>query len=229
MKIFKRIVYSLLILSVALIPLVIIYDLSTIGLLIFITIGVTISISLFIFIKKIDIPFLVLIGVFLLGLVFKRFHWQGAGVMIVLSTGLSVIGFLMLSVRSFFIIKQNRLLLSLVFVCSIILAFINAQLVFTMMHWPGADFFGYKAIIPYLIASLFIIISIPNSNFIDWSKAHKRILLRAIFIPWLFMFVLTSMKIVLPEGIYTNIFREDTSEENWKMKDYEIESREGLK
>ncbi|MBL4716633.1 MAG: hypothetical protein COC01_07685 [Bacteroidetes bacterium] len=229
MKIFKRIVYALLILSIVIFPLAIIYDVPIIGMSAFITFGITIFICLFVFNKKIDIPFLILIGAFLTGLIFKRLHWPGAGPLIVLSTGFSVIGFLMLSVRSFFIIKQNRLLLSLVFVCSIILAFINAQLLFTMMRWPGAGFFGYKAIIPYLIASLFIIISIPNSNFIDWSKEHKRILLRAIFVPWLFMFVITSMQILLPEGVYTNIFSENTSEENWKMVDYEIPSREGLK
>jgi len=233
MKRFKIITISLLILSAITAVIVTIGSFSgkidldgafgiILGCSIF-TFIISLIISLFVFIKNIDTAFLILIGVTLLGIYFKRNHWGGAGVLLIIGLGFSCIGFIILAVKSLVFIKGNRFLSILAFFCSITLFMCYAGTLWKIQNFPGARFAIY-ALIPYLITSVAIIFSLPNSNFIEWIEAHKRILLRAIFIPWLFFFILSSALLLLPPHISQSILSKDiSSEEYWDMVDYEME------
>ena len=83
-------------------------------------------------------------------------------------------------------------------------------------------------IIFFLLAALFLFIVLPFSNYMEWAGKLKRHFTRIILLPAVFLFVLLSMRFVLPPETYQKIFfKEHTgSVTHFHMEDYKIRKGE---
>lgn len=83
--------------------------------------------------------------------------------------------------------------------------------------------------IPMIVATMFIMITLPNSGFINWKKEQRQILTRKILIPWVFLLIFLALKLLLPMHVLKKIFEKDlTTLEPFNMFPYKIEMTDGL-
>jgi hypothetical protein len=138
------------------------------------------------------------------------------------------IGYFVFAVRFLLKIKGNGLLL---------LSLLSGGLIFTydfiyfglLLADPsfGKGIFTTLGLGLFLLFSLIIIISLPNSDYVEWKKDHKQLFLRSILIPWcLILFLAFINFIVTPVS--------DKSQErkskitSFKMFKYDIKQKDGL-
>lgn len=177
-----------------------------------------------------DMNLIVLTFVIILGLLFKRFHMAGAGMIMTLSILLSAVFMLIIAIRALRI-KDNRYLSIVIFSCGLILAATSVSFVFKIQHWVGAGSFIMIMVPIFIIATLIILLTLPGSNFIEWTRQQKRILLRGILVPWLFfIYIIATTLLIPPYNQFKPFFflKEDTTKVNFYMEDYEVENRNGL-
>jgi hypothetical protein len=163
-------------------------------------------------------------------LLFKRYHMAGGGLIISLSSMLLCILSLTVSFRAFRI-TDNRYLSILIFACSLILAGLSTSFLFKIQHWPGASLLIGIFIPGLIIATLIILLTLPGSNFIEWTSAQKKILLRGLLIPWLFfIYTLITTSLIPPYNQFKPFFFLDRnySEVKFNMDDYKIKNKNGL-
>ena len=177
-----------------------------------------------------DLNLIVLTFLIILGLLFKNQHYPFAGLIMTLSILLSEVFLLILAFRAFRI-KDNKYMSLLIFSCCLVLAATYMSFIWKIQHWPGAGAFSMIMLPAFIIATLIILLTLPGSNFIEWTRHQKRILLRGLLVPWLFfIYIFTTTLLIPPHNQFKPFFflKKDTLKENFYMEDYEVENRNGL-
>jgi hypothetical protein len=198
--------------------------------LIFCLIGYVVLVNLILHFLRYDLNFIVVTFLLIIGLLFKRNHMAGGGLIISLSSVLLCILSLTVSFRAFRI-KDNRYLSILIFACSLILAVLSTSFLFKIQHWPGAGLMIGISIPGLIIATLIILLTLPGSNFIEWTSEQKKILLRGLLIPWLFfIYTLITTSLIQPYNQFKPFFFLDRkhSEVKFNMDDYKVNNKNGL-
>ena len=94
---------------------------------------------------------------------------------------------------------------------------------------PGAGIFVILSTAGVLVMTLFVLITLPGSGFINWGTEQKRDLTRKTLIPWIFILVLFALRTLLPPQMQKAIFESDESKfEPFGMDRYQIELKEGM-
>lgn len=177
--------------------------------------------------SKTTIMLLVLI---VLCIIYRRYRLPYSPIPLTLSIIWFALGIYMFGIRSLYIIKNNRYLINLSFsVCLLVtLAFLG--LLFKLMHWPISGLLLLTSTALMLGVTLIVLFTIPNSNYVDWSVFHKKIL-RKLLYPWIFVFLLFLFKFLVPE-LWVKIFPSERVkhkvEAGFNMVDYPIENKNGL-
>lgn len=179
--------------------------------------------------KRQTTKLLVFILLLITGFVFKRFRLPFSGAFIVLLLGILASGSFLLGMKTLLTLKENLYLRILGTICSLLIMISSLGLMFKYQHWPGGDIFQHMSTIPIIVATMFIMITLPNSGFINWKKEQRQILTRKILIPWVFLLVFMALKLLLPMNIQKKIFEKDlTTLEPFNMFPYEIEMKDGM-
>ena len=67
---------------------------------------------------------------------------------------------------------------------------------------------------------------LPNLNYADWKK-EGQLFVKLVLSVWLFIFILSTVKIFIPEEKFKQLILPPKSE-HWDMKDYPLEKKPGL-
>ena len=183
--------------------------------------------------NKIDVFIPIFILLSILAFVLKFMHLPGAGILFVISWVIPSILFLFIFYQRFdsYDSRTNRILgfFNKLISGTLVICFIGAT--FKIMHWPGAGLLLIISIPLFIISVLCVIFLLPSSNFIEWTKVHKRLFYRAILLPLLFMGIITSLNAVFPDTFKMVISNQPTLKDNPKnfvYPNYEIPFKEGL-
>ena len=164
------------------------------------------------------------------GFVFKKFSLPLAGSLIVLFLGILASGSLLLGIKTLLTLKGNLYLRILGTVCFLLITINSLCIMFKYQHWPGGSFLGHMSLIPMIVTTMFIMITLPNSGFINWKKEQRQILTRKILIPWAFLLLFMALRLLLPMPVQKKIFEKDlTTLEPFNMFPYKIEMKDGMK
>jgi len=198
--------------------------------LLFILLGYVVLVNLSLHFLRYDLNFIVVTFLLIIGLLLKRYHLPLGGFIISLSALILCVLSLIIAIRAFRI-KDHRYLAILTFSCSLILAGLSASFMMKIQHWPGSGILMGIFIPAFIIATLIILLTLPGSNFIEWTREQKKILLRGLLIPWLFfMYTIITNSLIPPYNQFKPFFFLDKkrSEVKFNMTDYKIENRNGL-
>jgi len=174
--------------------------------------------------EKILLSFIFII---VLGLVISRFTIDEARSVVAFMMALSSIGFLYLAIT---IIKRDdkRQFRMSVAPFYYVLAFCYAVLAIKYASYRPALTFTLDTVgvIIYLLSCIGIFIMLPFSNFIEWSKSQKQNFKRLLLIPYIFFFLVFSLKFLLPEQTYRKIFFQDYAAKEkvfFDLQEYDID------
>lgn len=166
-----------------------------------------ICVALFIFNRKRTTLFLyILISLIFIGLVMKRFHTIGAG--IVLSLGLMPfgIGIFTYGIMSLLLRQKNKYLSVIIPICSFILAIFSTGVLFKLQHWPGAWIMLQSSTISFILVTIVILLSLPQSGFFKWNPEHTKLFYRNTVVPWLIAAFIIGYAFLIPPKIKETIF-----------------------
>ena len=126
---------------------------------------------------------------------------------------------------------RKRLLLKRLFFFMNLLLCICTSVLFVQYASYEAKTMGIYDLIQiifFLLAALFLFIVLPFSNYMEWAGKLKRHFTRIILLPAVFLFVLLSMRFVLPPETYQKIFFKEHSGSvtHFHMEDYKIKKGE---
>lgn len=166
----------------------------------------------------------------ILGLGLNRFGFDEAIVIVVILLALSSFGFIFLAITS---IKgeddkqYKRSVVPFYFV----LAFCYAIIALKFSSYKPAltstlDLIG---VIVFLLSCIALFITIPFSNFIEWSKSQKQTFQKLVLVPFVFFLLVFSLKFLLPETTYQKLFFKDYAKKEkvyFGMDDYKIKEAE---
>lgn len=91
--------------------------------------------------KIIYISGIILINIQLTGVIFKMFHWPGAGIILTLSILLMVFLFFPIALVTSYKQHNDKAQLHLYLIAYLTIAFDSIAMLFKIMHWPGAGIF----------------------------------------------------------------------------------------
>ncbi|MCF8226791.1 MAG: hypothetical protein K9J30_13010 [Bacteroidales bacterium] len=180
--------------------------------------------------KHMALPVTIQLTLVIIGLFFKRMHWPGG-------TYALTIGLISLSTGHFFLmakiyytaLKSNyfRIVGS---VGSLFIAIMSLGATFKIMHWPGANMFLKISLVPSIIFTLIVLVTLPGSGYIKWKKEYKRIFANKLLIPWIFFLVLTLITTVLPRDLSSKFFYSERRQNKqiFEMTPYEPAQKEGM-
>ncbi|MBU0763684.1 MAG: hypothetical protein KJ607_02490 [Bacteroidetes bacterium] len=190
-----------------------------------------VSIIMIVLYKKVDIAIFLLLIVSLLGLVFKHYHISGAGVLMIIGWALPAVLFLFIFYQRIteYDTRTNRYMNFFKnFICvTLTINYLGA--IFKIQHWPGGTALTYAGLPCAVITILVIAFLLPNSNFIEWTKEHKRLFYRAFLIPLIYLSILTSLGFVFPDTMQSLMNRYSTIKgDTFYMNRYEIPEKDGM-
>lgn len=177
------------------------------------------------------IPWIILL--ILAGLMLNRIGVDEAFIVIFLGLSFIVVSFIFVSLRSIKYFEDNRIAGRTFFFLGLILAFCNTTFLIRFLQWEAAHISPLDIVgaIFFLIGCLLIFASMPFTNFIEWSSEQKRLFFRAFLIPMVFLFLLFTLKLLLPGNVYQKMFFEGYKEKEkvfFNMDDYEIIDEKGI-
>ena len=180
------------------------------------------------FLEKIEIILLGLIVVIITGFIINRFGLFEGVFLIPFAFFLSSIGFLILFFRSIFQYKMDKTKGIIFILFFLIMAILNALLFIKFLDSNPAlnNIYDIIGVVIFLLASLALFIYLPFSNFTDWPKTQKVSFRRLIIAPLILFLFIFSLKFLLPDNIYRNIFFIEYSQKekpHFNMKDYTID------
>ncbi|MFC2089205.1 hypothetical protein ACFLT1_00405 [Bacteroidota bacterium] len=195
------------------------------------TIFLFLPITLFLYIPEKRMLGSVLIPLFiiLLALLFKKQHWPGGSLILTLGLLVMGLGYLILSVRYYHTIKNNKYLRIVSTLACIFIAMTCTGVLFRYQHWPGGWMATYGSLFPSLILTLIVLITLPGSGYINWERKHKRIFTQRLLVPWIFFLLFVATVYLLPKDISDQIFKENRKEGSaFNMEYYDLEIKEGM-
>ena len=106
----------------------------------------------------------------------------------------------------------------------------NAIFFVKFLQWEAASIntIDYVGVLCFIGACLLLFASLPFLDFIEWSRTQKRFFYRVFIIPMLFLFILFSLKFLIPGNAYQKLFfpgykeKEEKEKVYFNMKKYEI-------
>ena len=192
-------------------------------------------IHIFIYTDATSISGVIIILILLVaGIIMKRNHLLYSGIIISISSMFISLGSYMFGIRCLFLSENIAYFRNLSFWggCIISIAFLGQ--LFKLQHWAGAGIFSTIGLVFLIIGTLYFLLTLHSSGFIDWKPFHKKIL-RRILIPWAFIFILYISRYMVPE-LNTIIWSPDTFITNrtapgygFGMKDYTINNTDLIK
>lgn len=183
------------------------------------------SIAIYIFNARRTTIFLyIFLGVIFVGILFKRFHWPGSGMILTTSAVLFSVGIFMYGLTSLFSIKKNKFLSVLIPVCSIILSIDGMSAVFKLQHWPGGGIMIQFSIISIILVTIITLLTLPQSGYFNWLPELKKSFYRNIVVPWIIAAAFIAYFFLMPQSKKDIIFppRHETGA-HFNMYPYELE------
>jgi hypothetical protein len=175
---------------------------------------------------------ILLILLFITGLFMKRQHWPLAGMTITVFTLLISAGSFMFGLRCLFLEGKMTYFRNVTFFGSIFMSIAFMGQLFKIQHWFGAGPLAIVGFAGLILGSIYVLITLHSSGYIDWQPLHKKVL-RKILIPWTFIFFMYISRYMVPELntlIWTpDVTRKKLSNYGFTMKDYSVEEKNGFK
>ena len=166
------------------------------------------------------------------GLFMKRQHWPLAGMTITGFTLLLSAGCFMFGLRCLFLGGKMTYFRNVTFFGGIFTAIAFMGQLFKIQHWTGAGPLVITGFTGLILGSIYVLITLHSSGYIDWQPLHKKVL-RKILIPWTFIFFMYISRYMVPELntlIWTpDVTRKKLSSYGFMMKDYSVEEKNGIK
>lgn len=170
---------------------------------------------------------IVLLIISIVGIFFKRNHIFFSGVILSTSIMLISAGSFMFGIRCLYLSEKINYFRNITFIGSCILSVAFLGQLFKLQHWIGAGFLLAVGFSSLIIGTLYLLITLHSSGYIDWQPSLKKIF-RKILIPWAFIFLLYISRFMVPE-LNALIFSSNPklkelniSEYGFGMKDYNI-------
>lgn len=170
----------------------------------------------------------IFIALLFAAIVLKRYHIIFAGAILSLVLLLFSLGSYIYGIRCIYLAEKNSFLKYVSFLFSCVLPVSFLGLLCKLQRWPGGDALLKTGEISLVLLTIFVLLVLPSTGFIDWLPLHKKILKR-LLLSWALIFFLFLVRYLLPEAnrLLWN------SEKNvtlygFEMKDYEPEIKNGL-
>lgn len=196
--------------------------------LMLILVSLLVLIQLFLFAEASSLTgTIILMLLIVIGIIMKKYHWYLAGEFMTGSTTMLVMGSYMYAIRCLFMAGKMTYFRNITFFGSVIISMAFFGQMFKMQHWPGAGPLVIFGLASLILGTLYLLITLPSSGFIEWDSLHKKIL-RRILIPWTFIFLLYISRYMVPELntlLWTSVQKEEISTYGFEMKDYDINNR----
>jgi len=206
------------------------YFLPTEEILLFLLYSLLLSIYLvfFIYLEMVEIILLGLIVIIILGFVINRLGSFLGNFIIPISFSLSALGNIFLTYKSMISFKEKRQMGKILIPMYALITIINTLLFIKFIsNRPDLSFiYDTIGVIVYLLACFILLITLPFSDFIEWSNSQKLSFKRLIILPLILFLVIFSLKFLLPENAYKKIFFKEYSNEakvHFGMKDYKVD------
>jgi len=181
--------------------------------------------------KRFDIIFILVTCLIIFGFLLRHWHYPGGALLFTISA-LTLFCYSIVFIVKAFRIKESRYLSFVIMACSIILAGLSAAFLLKIQHLPGRGILITVFIPAYILATLIILLTLPGSNFTEWSGQQRKILTRGLLIPWLFfMYLLVTSALIPPYNVLKPFFfleGKSSKEVHFDMKDYKPEEKNGL-
>jgi hypothetical protein len=170
----------------------------------------------------------IFVALILVAIVLKRYHIMFAGAILSIVLLLFSLGSYIYGIRCLYLAEKNSFLKYVSFLFSCVLPFSWLGLLIKLQHWPGGDIILRTGEISLVLITIFVLLVLPSTGFIDWLPLHKKILKR-LLLPWVLVFFLFLVRYLSPEAnkLLWNSDRNVTLY-GFEMKDYEPEIRNGL-
>lgn len=226
-KKFRKVIYILIpvCLGLLVIAFLIPVPADTLAIISAFTLLLAASIAIYIFnARKTTLFLYIFLGLIFVGIVIKRFHLPGAGIILTTSAMLFSIGIFMYGLTSLFYIQKNKYLSILIPVCSIILAIDGMGAVFKLQHWPGGGNILQFCIIAIILVTIITLLTLPQSGYFNWTADHRKSFYRNIVVPWIIAASFIAYYFLMPQSTKEIIFppRYETGP-HFNMYPYEIE------
>jgi hypothetical protein len=170
----------------------------------------------------------------IVGIFFKRMHWPLAGLIITTFSMLLSAGSFMFGIRCLTLADKNTYFRNVSFSACLAISIAFLGHMFKLQHWPIAGILVVSGMASLIVVTIYVLITLHSSGFIDWQPYYKKIL-RRILIPGAFIFILFISRYMVPE-LNTLIWSPDSLRSERKaagygfeMRDYKIEEKNGIK
>jgi hypothetical protein len=170
---------------------------------------------------------IILLIISIISIFLKRNHIFFSGVILSTSTMLISAGCFMFGIRCLNLSEKNKYFRNVTFIGCCILSVAFLGQLFKLQHWIGAGFLLAVGFSSLIIGTLYLLITLHSSGYIDWQPSFKGIF-RKILIPWAFIFLLYISRFMVPE-LNALIFSPNPklqelniSEYGFGMKDYTV-------
>jgi hypothetical protein len=176
---------------------------------------------------------IILLSLLIVGIFFKRMHWPLASLIISMFSTLLSAGSFMFGIRCLTLSGKNTYFRNVTFIgsCALSISFLGQM--FKLQHWAFAGVLVVIGFTSLIVGTIYVLITLHSSGFIDWQPFYKKIL-RRILIPWTFIFILYVSRYMVPE-LNSLIWSPDARKIDrnipaygFNMKDYTIENRNGI-
>lgn len=188
----------------------------------------SIILSFICYLEKVEMILLGLIILIIIGFILNRFGSFEGAFIIPFAFCLSSIGFIYIVFKTIPLYRNNKTKGLVFIVFYSVMAVLNALFVIKFMKANPAltNIYDTIGVVIYLLACLALFIILPFMNFTEWPKPEKISFKRLVITPLIMFLFLFSLKFLLPDRIYRNIFYVEYSqkaEPHFGMKDYRVE------
>ncbi len=164
-----------------------------------------------------------------LGLFWKRMHWPGASVLITVSLISMSIAYFFLALKMIYSVKNNTYFKIIGAIAALFISLISTGMAFKFQHWPGAGIFVTLSLVPSLVFTMIVLITLPGSGYIQWKSKYKLLFTRKLLLPWMFFLLFAAVSLLIPKDLSNQLFSKDRADHApFRMDHYEIEQVEGL-
>jgi hypothetical protein len=177
---------------------------------------------------------IVLLVLIVAGIILKRYHMIFSSPTIAVSSFLTSIGCFMFGIRCLYLAGRNSYFRNISFLGSSFLSIAFLGQLFKIQYWAGAGILVIVGFASLILGTIYILLTLHSSGFIDWQPFYKKIL-RKILIPWSFIFILYISRYMVPE-LNALIWSPDPAKADkmvspygFSMKDYTIENKNEVK
>ncbi len=171
---------------------------------------------------------IILLALVIIGIFLKRNRMPFSNYVITSSSILLSSGYFMYAIRCLFLVDKIAYLKNVSFFGSCIISIAFLGQMFKLQHWPGARWMLTISFASMIVGTIFILLTLHSSGFIDWQPKHRKILKRLLF-PWTLIFVLFIFRFMLPD-LDARIWSPDKkiNKNSFGMTDYPITNKNGL-